>query len=60
MAFYSKKLNIPRKKGAPDIEEYIFKEEYPVSILLSKPASLLKDVNYYIPIEIELKRIKIR
>ncbi|MCS6716139.1 hypothetical protein NOM03_17640, partial [Proteus terrae] len=56
-----RKLNIPRKKGSPDIEEYIFKEEYPVSSLAYKPIPLVKDVNYYIPIEIELndkKRIK--
>ncbi|MBG2711439.1 helix-turn-helix domain-containing protein [Proteus mirabilis] len=50
-----RKLNIPRKNGAPDIEEYIFKDDYPISILLNKPASLLKDVNYYIPIEVDDK-----
>lgn len=49
-----KKLNIPRKKGSPDIEEYIFKEEYPVSSLAYKPIPLVKDVNYYIPIEIDI------
>lgn len=48
-----RKLNIPRKNGAPDIEEYIFKDDYPASILATNPASLLKDVNYYIPIEVD-------
>ncbi|MBI6530892.1 helix-turn-helix domain-containing protein [Proteus vulgaris] len=48
-----KKLNIPRKKGSPDIEEYIFEENCPVSELINRPIPLVKDVNYYIPIEID-------
>ncbi|MEQ4923009.1 effector binding domain-containing protein [Proteus hauseri] len=48
-----KKLNIPRKKGSPDIEEYILKDDYHVLDLINKPLSLIKDVNYYIPIDIK-------
>ncbi|MEQ5324141.1 helix-turn-helix domain-containing protein [Proteus sp. fly-1008] len=47
-----KKLNVPRKKGLADIEEYIFKDKYVIEHLIAQPSALLKDVNYYIPVEI--------
>lgn len=48
-----RKLNIPRKKGEPDIEEYILKENYHVLDLINNPLSLIKNINYYIPIDIK-------
>lgn len=49
-------LNIPRKNGLPDIEEYILIDNYHVLDLINKPLSLLKEVNYYIPIEIQKEK----